>query len=42
MYEADAELKGHEKKVILCKWHPTADLTMATASADGTVKIWDV
>lgn len=42
MHEADAEMKGHEKKVILLKWHPTSDLTLATASADGTVKIWDV
>jgi len=40
--EADSCMKGHQKKVLLVKWHPSADFTLASSSADGTVKIWDI
>jgi len=40
--EADAELKGHTKKVLYTRWHPIVENTLATASADLTVKLWDV
>jgi hypothetical protein len=32
--EPDAELRGHAKKLILAKFHPTADYTMGSAGAD--------
>lgn len=35
-------LEGHYKKVQLLRWHPTAGYTMATASLDQTIKIWDI
>ena len=38
----DACLKGHTKKVMLCKWHPSASYTIASCSFSGNVKIWDV
>ena len=38
----DADLKGHSKKVMLLKWHPTAEFTLGSTSMDGAVKIWDV
>lgn len=40
--EADAELKGHAKKLILSRFHPVADYTMASAGADSTIRIWDI
>jgi coronin-1B/1C/6 len=40
--DCDAEMLGHTKKVMLMKWHPTAEFTIASASMDGTIKIWDV
>jgi len=40
--EADSDMKGHQKKVVIVKWHPSADFTLASSSADGTVKIWDI
>lgn len=40
--EADAELKGHSKKVLYTRWHPIVENTIATASSDLTVKLWDV
>ena len=39
---SDAELRGHAKKIILSKFHPTADYTMASGAADGTIRIWDI
>lgn len=42
VFKADVILQGHEKKVVQIKWHPTADNVVATASADHTVKFWDV
>jgi WD40 repeat protein len=40
--ESDAELRGHSKKVIFSKFHPSAEMTLASAAADNTVRIWDV
>ena len=40
--DCDAEMTGHTKKVMLLKWHPSAEFTIASASMDGTIKIWDV
>ena len=40
--ESDAELRGHSKKLILTKFHPVADYTLASGSADNTVRLWDV
>lgn len=37
-----SEFKGHSRKVILAKWHPSAEQTFASASTDGCVKIWNV
>lgn len=37
-----AELIGHRKKVTLLRYHPTADNTLLSTSADYTVKLWDV
>jgi WD40 repeat protein len=39
---SDAELRGHAKKLIFTKFHPVADYTLASASADNTVRLWDV
>jgi len=36
------EFTNHSNKVIITKWHPTADNTLASASTDSTVKVWDV
>jgi len=38
----DVDLKGHSKKVMLLKWHPSAEFTLASVSMEGSVKIWDV
>jgi WD40 repeat protein len=40
--ESDAELKGHAKKLIFAKFHPSSDYTMATSSADSSIRIWDI
>lgn len=40
--EFDANLTGHTKKVLHCQWHPCANSTLASASLDGAIKIWDV
>jgi len=37
-----ADLRGHERKVTLVKFHPTAANVLASVSADGMVKLWDV
>jgi WD40 repeat protein len=42
IHESDAELRGHAKKVIISRFHPSADCTIASVSADNTVRIWDV
>jgi len=36
------DLEGHRKKVTLIRFHPTASNTMLSASADYTVKTWDI
>jgi len=40
--KADVQLGGHQKKVHLLKWHPTALNIMATSSWDKTIKLWNV
>lgn len=40
--ECDAELRGHSKKLIFAKFHPSADYTMATSGLDTTVRVWDI
>lgn len=35
-------MRGHAKKVILMKWHPTAEFTLASMGMEGAIKIWDV
>ena len=40
--DADAELRGHAKKLIFTRFHPGADYTLASGSADNTVRLWDV
>jgi len=39
---ADVTLSGHEKKVHLVKWHPTALNVLASSSWDKTIRLWDV
>jgi coronin-1B/1C/6 len=36
------DLHGHGKKVTLLRFHPTASNVLASASADLTVKLWDI
>lgn len=36
------DLHGHQKKVTLLRYHPTADGCLLSTSADTTVKVWDV
>jgi coronin-1B/1C/6 len=36
------DLEGHAKKVNLIRFHPTAANTLLSASADHTVKVWDI
>lgn len=40
--EPISTLKGHYKKVILSKWHPTVDKLLATTALNGEVRIWDI
>jgi len=40
--ESLVDLTGHKKKVTLLRFHPTAANVLASASADYTVKTWDV
>lgn len=40
--ESLLDLKGHQKKVTLLRYHPTADGGLLSTSADTSVKIWDV
>ncbi|KAI8803308.1 hypothetical protein BJ742DRAFT_829278 [Cladochytrium replicatum] len=39
---ANMYLAGHEKKIELIKFHPTLGNIMATASADTTVRLWEI
>jgi len=36
------DLTGHTKKVTLLRFHPTANNTLLSTSADYTVKVWDI
>lgn len=40
--KAEAVLNGHSKKVMLMKWHPSAEFAIGSASQAGGVRIWDV
>ena len=40
--ESGAALNGHEDEVNCVAWHPTDPRCLATASDDGTVRIWSV
>jgi len=42
MTEAVAEFDGHERKINIIHWHPTASNILATASADLSLRVWDV
>jgi coronin-1B/1C/6 len=42
IHECDGELSGHTKKLVLIKFHPAADYTLASAGADNTIRIWDI
>ena len=42
MVDYHADLCGHRGSLILAKWNPTADFTIASAGADCSVKVWDV
>jgi coronin-1B/1C/6 len=39
---ADMVLDGHQKKVVLVQWHPSANNILASASFDKCVKVWNV
>lgn len=36
------DLDGHAKKVTLLRFHPTANNTLLSTSADATIKVWDI
>jgi hypothetical protein len=40
--KCDVKLEGHQKKIDLVKFHPTANNVLATKSFDKMVKIWDI
>lgn len=40
--ESLIDLQGHQKKVTLLRYHPSADGCLLSTSADTTVKVWDV
>lgn len=40
--KADVRLEGHQKKISIVNFHPTAMNVLATASFDYTVKLWDI
>lgn len=42
LHDPLVDLDGHMKKVVFTKFHPTAANVLATASADRTVKLWDI
>jgi len=42
MSESLADLVGHMKKVTLLRYNPSANNTLLSASADCTVRVWDV
>jgi len=40
--ECDGELRGHTRKLIFSKFHPSADYTLASSSADNSIRLWDI
>jgi coronin-1B/1C/6 len=38
----DAELNANTKKLILQRFHPASDYTLATSGLDQTVRVWDI
>jgi len=40
--ESMVDLIGHEKKVNLLRFHPTASNVLASTSSDYTVRLWDI
>ncbi|KXJ24176.1 Coronin-7 [Exaiptasia diaphana] len=40
--EPSIKLKGHHDKPTIVRYHPTASNVLASASADLTIKIWDI
>eukprot|EP00485_Elphidium_margaritaceum_P023820 CAMPEP_0202712616 /NCGR_PEP_ID=MMETSP1385-20130828/43538_1 /ASSEMBLY_ACC=CAM_ASM_000861 /TAXON_ID=933848 /ORGANISM="Elphidium margaritaceum" /LENGTH=456 /DNA_ID=CAMNT_0049372703 /DNA_START=38 /DNA_END=1408 /DNA_ORIENTATION=- len=40
--KADVMLQGHTKKVTACKFNPSANSILASASFDRTVKLWNI
>lgn len=40
--KADVTLSGHNKKVVLCQFNPSANSILASASFDKTVKVWNI
>jgi coronin-1B/1C/6 len=40
--EPAVTLSGHDKRVGMIKFHPTADNTVMTGAADGLIKFWDI
>lgn len=40
--ESVVDLVGHQKKVNLLRYHPTASNVIASTSSDYTVKLWDI
>jgi coronin-1B/1C/6 len=39
---ASATLSGHDKKLHLCKFHPTASNVLSTSSYDLSIRAWDI
>jgi coronin-1B/1C/6 len=42
LQDSISDLEAHAKKVTLLRFHPTADNTLLSASADHTIKVWDI
>jgi len=40
--DATVTLSGHDKKVGIVKFHPTASNVLASVSADNLIKVWDI
>lgn len=36
------DLRGHERKVTLLRFHPTASNVLASVSSDNNIKLWDI
>jgi len=40
--ESAASLEGHQKKISMIKWHPTASNIIGSIAFDNVLKVWDV